>query len=251
LAYLLVFGAFGWLGMRESSVLGFTGTSRVVLNAANAVVVLLPLVSLVATCQAIVRARTSGTFELFLSQPCRRKEWFFAVVASRVSVLCGPLLAILAVLLGMGMVAGEAALPSVVLRAAAVSVALVFSFIGLGLCVSAYSKTSERAIVLALLVWLFGSLLHDFAVIGLLLELRVEPRVVFGLTALNPVEAARLALLGSIDPDLSVLGPVGFWLANQLGARWTLLIGISWPLTLGSVALLFALRRLTRADLVG
>ena len=66
LSYTLVFGAFGWLGLRESSVLGFTGLSRVVLNAANAVVVLLPLVALVATSQAVVRARSSGLFELIL-----------------------------------------------------------------------------------------------------------------------------------------------------------------------------------------
>ena len=107
LAYVLVFGAFGWLGLRESSVLGFTGLSRVVLNAANAIVVLLPLVTLVATCQAVVRARSSGLFELLLSQPCRVSEWFAAVVSARVLVLSGPLLAVLSVLSVSSLLASE------------------------------------------------------------------------------------------------------------------------------------------------
>jgi len=48
--YALVFTGFIWLGLRESSVLGFTGLSRVVLNMANAVALVVPLVALVASC---------------------------------------------------------------------------------------------------------------------------------------------------------------------------------------------------------
>ena len=249
LAYTLVFGAFGWLGLRESSVLGFTGLSRVVLNAANAVVVLLPLVALVATCQAVVRARSSGLFELLLSQPCRVSEWFAAVVTARVLVLAGPLLLVLLLLAVSGGLAAEPESLGILARAALVSVALIASFTGLGLCVSSYARSSERAVVAALLVWMWVGLLHDFALIGVLLGLHVEPHIVFGLAALNPVEAARLALLSSIDPELSVLGPVGFWLANHLGSRLTLLVGTSWPLLLAALSLIVALRRLKRADL--
>jgi ABC-2 type transport system permease protein len=67
----------------------------------------------------------------------------------------------------------------------------------------------------------------------------------------NPVESARIAILGGIDPELSVLGPVGFWLANSLGATWTVVIGVAWPALLGSLAMAAAGRRLNRGDLVG
>src|SRR3954468_16899329 len=87
--------AFLWLGLRESAVLGFTGLSRVVLNVSNAVVIVLPLVALVATAQSVVGSRASGFFELFLSQPCRRGDWFVAVLASRVLVIVGPLVILL------------------------------------------------------------------------------------------------------------------------------------------------------------
>jgi ABC-2 type transport system permease protein len=250
-SYVGVFGLFGWLGLRESTVLGFTGMSRVVLNAANAIVVVLPLVCLVATCQTTVRARQSGYFELFLSQPCRRRDWFWATVLARSAVLVVPLAALLALVAATAALLDEPPLGALGLRTLTVAMALIWAYVGLGLLVSSLVRSPERAVVLSLLVWLFGAALHDFALIGLLLELRLEPRVVFFLTAANPVEAARLALLAGVDPELSVLGPVGFWIANELGPRATWLIGVAWPLAVGSAALALALRRLDRSDLVG
>ncbi|MEO8875315.1 MAG: ABC transporter permease [Polyangiaceae bacterium] len=249
--YIVVFGAFVWLGLRESSVLGFTGLSRVVLNVSNAVVIVLPLVSLVATSQTVVRARTTGFFELLLAQPCKRKDWFKAVLASRVAVIVAPLVALLLVTFLAGVSAHESDLAPLVARSVLCVVSLVWAFVGVGLLISAIAPTSERATVYALLAWLTASAFHDFALIGLLLKLRVAPAVVFALAALNPVEAARLAILGGIDPELSVLGPVGFWLANTLGPRWTLIVGVGWPALLGSACAWLALRRFERSDLVG
>jgi ABC-2 type transport system permease protein len=250
--YSAVFVLFVWLGLRESSVLGFTGVSRVVLNVSNALVLAVPLVALVATSQTIVRARQSGFFELMLSLPVRRRDWFAGVVASRFAVVVGPLVALLAGALVFAAVSGERdrELLPVVLKALAVTASLAWAFIGTGFLVSAYAKTPERATVLALVAWIAASALHDFALIGALLRLRLAPLAVFALAAANPVEAARIAILGSVDPDLSVLGPVGFWLANALGPGATLAVGLLWPLLLGTATLACASRRLSRSDLV-
>ncbi len=249
--YTLVFGGFVWLGLRESTVLGFTGISRVVLNVSNAVVLAVPLVALVATCQAIVKARSSGFFELFLAQPCKRSDWLGAVVASRVLVVAGPIVVLFLAALAYGRVAGEASIAPLVARSLAVVVSLVIAFVGVGFLLSSIARTPERATVYALLAWLAGSALHDFALVGALLRARMPPAVVFALAAANPVEAARLAILSGVDPELSVLGPVGFWLANTLGPRLTLAVGVAWPLAIGVVAIAVTARRLRRADLVG
>jgi ABC-2 type transport system permease protein len=251
--YVSVFGLFVWLGLRESSVLGFTGVSRVILNVSNAVVLAVPLVALVATSQTVVRARQSGFFELMLSQPVRRADWFAGVVTSRFVVVVGPLLLLLLVALVVGSSSGphDAALVPIVLRSLAVTSALAWAFIGIGFWISVGARTPERATVLALVAWVGASALHDFALIGALLRFKVTPAVVFALAAANPVEAARIAILGAVDPELSVLGPVGFWLANTLGSSLTLLVGVGWPLLVGSVSLLAAQRRLSRTDLVG
>lgn len=250
-AYVLVFGAFLWLGLRESSVLGFTGLSRVVLNVANAVVLVLPLVALVSTAQSVVRSRTTGFFELVLAQPCRRSDWLSAAIVARLVVIIGPLFVLLLGVLIAGAVNGESAMLPLVARTMLVAFALSFAYVGIGFWLSSVARTPERATVYVLLAWLFASALHDFALIGVLLKLRLTPQVVFALAALNPVESARLAILSGVDPELSVLGPVGFWLANTLGSKIALAIGVGWPLTLGFGALLAATRRLERDDLVG
>ncbi len=251
--YLVIFALFVWLGLRESSVLGFTGVSRVVLNVSNAVVLTVPLVALVATSQTVVRARQSGFFELMLSQPVRREQWFAGVVLSRLVVVAGPLVALLLAALAFGAAAGarDVALVPVVLRCILVTVSLAWAFTGIGFWISATARAPERATVLALLAWVLAIAIHDFALIGVLLRVRLAPSAVFVLAAVNPVEAARIAILGAVDPDLSVLGPVGFWLANRLGPNLTLAVGAGWPALLGTFALFRAERRLASSDLVG
>ena len=251
--YASIFSLFVWLGLRESSVLGFTGLSRVVLNVSNAVVLAVPLVALVATSQTVVRARQSGFFELMLSQPMRRADWFTGIAASRFVVVVGPLLLLLLVALVFGEVSGEndAALVPMVLRSLAVTAALAWAFIGIGFWISARARTPERATVMALVAWLAASALHDFALVGALLRWKLASAVVFALAASNPVESARIAILGGVDPDLSVLGPVGFWLANTLGPRITLAVGVGWPALLGTFALWRARSHLERSDLAG
>jgi ABC-2 type transport system permease protein len=136
-----------------------------------------------------------------------------------------------------------------VARCLAVALALTFAFLGIGFFLSSVSRTAERATVFALVVWLFVSAFHDFALIGLLLQTRIPPRIVFFLAAANPVESARIAVLSAVDPELSVLGPVGFWIANSLGPRGTLALGVLWPTALGALGLVATARRIHRADL--
>jgi ABC-2 type transport system permease protein len=249
--YGAVFAAFIWLGLRESTVLGFTGLSRVVLNVANAVVIAVPLVALVASSQTVVRARTSGFFELILAQPCRRQDWLMAVIGSRVIVVLGPLVVILLATLVAGRIVGsESTLTPLVLRSLAVTTGLGWAFLGIGLLASSIARTPERATIYALLAWMVGAALHDFALIGALLRFRLAPEAVFALAALNPVEAARVALLSGVDAELGVLGPVGFWLANSFGPKLTLLVGVGWPVLLGTLCMMLAARRLSKADLV-
>ena len=252
LIYALVFGAFVWLGLRESSVLGFTGLSRVVLHMANAAVLAVPLVALVASCQAVTKARASGHLELLLVAPLRRSDWFAGLVLARAGILVTPLLAMLlaAAVVGKLLDPLDQALVPMTIHALLVSVTLLWAYLGLGLLISSIAKSLERAVVLALLVWLLSAALHDFALIGVLLQWQLPTPVVFGLAALNPVEAARLAVLCAVDPELSLLGPVGFWIANQLGPQWTYGLGLGWPATVGTLAVLLAGRSVQKRDAV-
>lgn len=248
-ALLLAFVGFG---LFESAVLGFTGMSRAILNVSNAVLVAVPLVCLVGTVQSIVRGRTSGAFELLLSQPCRRGQWFAGLVASRILVLVGPPVLILAGAAAVGEISGhESSLAATVGRCTAIVAALAWSFTCIGILLSAFAGSPERALVYALVVWAGAVALHDFVLIGVLLRWDVPPSIVFALAAMNPVEGARLGILSGVEPDLAVLGPVGFWLATRLGSTATFVIGVAWPALLGALALGGARLRFERSDVVG
>lgn len=249
--YLGLLVTFVWLGLRESSVLGFTGLSRVLLNLANAVIVVFPLMVLVGTHSAIVKAKTSGFCELLLAQPVRRSTWFWGLLLSRIMVLIAPLVVIMA---GCSIAAlfaeDEPELASIAIRSLAITTSLVFSFLGLGLYISSRAKTLERAIVTALLAWVVTAAVHDVFLITVLLRTPLPPQIIFFASVLNPSEAARVGLLTSVDPELSVLGPVGFWLANALGPTAALFIAVGWPLAIGAFSSWRAARNLETADLV-
>jgi ABC-2 type transport system permease protein len=249
--YVGLAAAFVWLGLRESTVLGFTGLSRVLLNLANAVLIVFPLVVLVGTHAAVVRARTSGFCELMLTQPVKRSTWFFALLTSRLLVLVGPLVVLLvACFVAAAFVEPEPGLAFIGFKSVSVCAALVFAFVGLGLLISTWAKTAERALVWALVLFVMSAALHDVLLITVLLRSPLPPQVVFFLSALNPSEAARVGILASVDPELSVLGPVGFWLANTLGANKALALAIGWPAVLGTLATWAALRRTRNMDLI-
>lgn len=249
--YLGLAVAFVWLGLRESTVLGFTGLSRVLLNLANAVLVVFPLVVLIGTHSAVVKARTSGFCELMLAQPVKRSTWFLALLASRLLVLVGPLVVLLVgCFVAAAFVEPEPGLAFIGFKSLSVCVALVFAFVGIGLLISALARSAERAMVWALLVFVTTAALHDVLLITALLRTSLPPQLVFALAALNPSEAARVGILASVDPELSVLGPVGFWLANSLGPGFALALAVLYPLALGLFTTWGALRRTARMDLI-
>lgn len=250
--YLLLALSFVWLGLHESSVLGFTGLSRVLLNVTSAVVVVAPLIVLIGTHAAVVKARTSGFCELMLTQPVARSTWFLSVLVSRMIILVGPfLLLLLGCAVASTVLGPEEGLLLVAERSLAICVSLVFSFVGLGLLISTCVQTVERAMVWALAAFVLTAALHDVLLISVLLRTALPPHLVFALSAINPSEAARIGILSSVDPELSVLGPVGFWLANTFGPAKAFALALGWPATLGLLGSGLALWRLKRMDLVG
>lgn len=249
--YAVLAVVFLMVGMRESTVFGFTGTGRVLVSYVHALLVLLPLMSLVATGQVVNKARDDGTLELLFSQPISRGAFFSAISSVRFVVLLAPL-AVLMVAVGIfGRVAfGQQIAWSFIGHCLVLCAVLIWSFSGLGLWVSTTVQNSARATMYLLLIWVAGIAFMDFALAGMMLQWRMEPRVVFVLAALNPVQSIRMALLSSADPELSVLGPVGFYLANQIGSTGLYVLGVGWPMLLGSLAWLGGLWKLRRGDVV-
>jgi ABC-2 type transport system permease protein len=236
---------------RESAILGFTGGGRVLLSFSHALLLALPLIALTATAPAIQRAREDGSLELLLSQPLAPATWFLATFAVRYLALVAPLAI---AMVGIGawgqLVHGDPIPWSFVGRALAIASSLLLAFAGIGACISAYVRDAARVITYLVVAWALGVALLDFGVIGVLLRWHVNPHAVFALAVANPVEAARLALLAHLQPDLGTYGPVGLYLANRIGTGALFAIGIAWPAAVGVITASLGYVRFRRSDRV-
>jgi ABC-type transport system involved in multi-copper enzyme maturation permease subunit len=249
--YLVLLGIFVLVGFKESSILGFTGLSRVLINFSHAIVIVLPLLALMMTSQTVPSDRDNGTLEALMSHPIRRSHYFGGLVLSRNTALIGPFLLILGLVGIVGRFGFGQEIPWGYLgMTAAASSSLIFAFVGLGTGISVAARNQTRALIYGLLAWTASVALLDFVLIGLMLQWRLEPGTVFTLASINPVQTARFVLLTSVETDLNILGPVGFFMVNKVGPGWIKCLGLGWPLVFGSLALWFSWESFKRSDIV-
>jgi len=232
--YAVLGGVLLTVGVRESSILGFTGTSRVLLSFSHALILVLPLIALMALAPAVQRAREDGSLELLFSQPLSPGAWFLAVCSVRYLALVVPLAGVMVGIGLWGQLLHDDPIPwTFIARSLLVSSALLLAFTGIGAAISVFVRNPARVITYLVLAWALGVALLDFGLIGLMLRWRLDPHAVFTLAVINPVESARLALLSDLQPDLSTFGPVGFYLANRVGGPALFAIGVAWPALVG------------------
>ncbi len=249
--YLALAAMFVLVGLRESVVLGFTGMGRVLLSFCHVLVLLLPLLALTATAQRVGAARDSGALEVLLSLPVSRGAYLGSVLGVRYLALTLPLIAIVLGMALLGRIALGQEIPWwLVGRTLALSATLIWAFCGIGLLISTRVRSATRALLALLFTWAAGVALLDFSLLGLMLQWRVPPRAVFALAVINPVEASRVALLSSVEPELASLGPVGFYMSTRLGADALFAFGILFPLVLGTVCAWVAYVHFRRSDVV-
>ena len=251
LVYGLLCAGFVLVGLRESSILGFTGTGRVLLSLVHAMLLLLPLLALMATGPVVIASRLDGTLELLFSHPLDRTRYFLAITTVRYLSLLLPLVALLVLCSVLLRLILHQQIPwSFLGRSLLVSASLLLAFTGLGILISTTVRSQTRALIYMLLSFFVAVLLLDFGLIGLLLRLRLPAASIFLLSSCNPVQAARLALLSAVEPELSTLGPVGFYLANRLGPNVLLGLGLCWPALFGGLCLVASVRSFRSTDLV-
>ncbi|MBP8300339.1 MAG: ABC transporter permease subunit [Planctomycetes bacterium] len=251
LVHAVLAGTFVLVGLRESGVVGFTGMGRALMSWSHALLFLLPLLALSATGQVVNSARDDGSLELLLSNPVSRAAYFLGTSLVRVLALVLPLLVAMPVMALVGTVAFGQQVPwGFLVRGMAVSTSLLLCFVAIGLLISVMVRNQAKALMLTILVWIAGVALIDFGLVGVMLQWELPPQAVFALAVINPVQCARLALLSAAQPELSTFGPVGFFLANRIGANGLLLLGLGWPLLLGVTAWVWSLASFRRRDLL-
>jgi len=237
LIYSLVFGGlislFFIAGITESQVMGFSGLSRLLLMYIQISIVILPIFILMTTVRSISGDRDSHILEYMLSFAISLKQYYWGKVLGRfVTVFLPVFLAmLLAVIYG---VIKSAPIPyELFFLYSGLLFSLSLSFLGIAFFISSLVKSSELALGLSFFIWIFLLAFLDIALISLMLQNRFNEELIISIAFINPLEIFRIAAISLFDPELTVLGPVAFYILDNVSRPVFIAISIGYPALLG------------------
>jgi ABC-2 type transport system permease protein len=112
---------------------------------------------------------------------------------------------------------------------------LSFSFLGIAFLISSIVKSHDIAIGISFVVWMVFLAFIDVALIGLMLQNRISDEVIISISLLNPMEVFRVAAISLFDPELTVIGPVAYYILDNLGKVGFIIYSTAYPLFIGLV----------------
>lgn len=253
-SYSLLFGGFVALmfamGITESQVIGFVGLGRLMITFMQVCIVVLPVYVLITTVRSVVGDRETHVMEYFLSLPVSFTSYLMGKFISRFIEIFTPVFIALAGATIWGRIS-EIDVPwDLFSLYSSLLAVLVFCFLGIGMFISVRAMTQNQAISTAFIVWLILVAFIDLILMGALLKMRLNPEAVIGIGMLNPLQVFRTAVLVLFDPKLTVMGAASYFILDTTGRAAFIVFAIVYPLVLGTLFLLFSLRRFKRKDVV-
>ncbi len=238
--YAFVFGGLMGLffisGITDSVVMGFTGLSRLLLVFIQVTIIILPIFILITTVKSIAADRESNVLEYMLSFPISLGEYYWGKLLGRFATVFFPVILALFIGVAWGLAKGGDHMPWAMITLYS---ALIFSictvFLGIAFFISTLVKSHDVALGLSFTVWIVLLAFIDVALIGLMMQNRVDDGVVLTLAMLNPLEAFRIGAIALFDPELTVIGPVAYYLLDTLGHTFLMLYAIFYPIVLGTI----------------
>ncbi len=214
--YAIVLGALGFAaaatGINSSSGLALQAFGRTTATLMNLCLLLAPLVAVVMGAASIAGERERGTLENLLAQPFTRRRLLAAKHASLIASLAA---ATLAGFLPAGVLVawyGGIAPFAHYLLFPVIAIVAAVALAGIGLAISVTSRTAVQAQGTAIFVWFALVLLYDLVLMGTLSLGGLPAGAVAASLVANPIDAARVLGVLTLEPDLYLLGPAGAYL---------------------------------------
>ncbi len=237
--YSVVFGGlmalFFITGVSDSVVMGFTGLSRMLLIFIQVTIIILPIFILITTVKSISGDRESNVLEYMLSFPVSLKDYYWGKMLGRFATVFLPVF--LALILGVifGLFKGGALPWKMIFLYSALLFSLSFIFLGLAFFLSTILKSTDIALGASFVVWIALLAFIDIALMGLMLQNRVSDELIITLAMLNPIEVFRIGAISLFDPELTVIGPVAYYLLDTLGSVWLIIYAFVYPIVIGLI----------------
>jgi len=235
--YAFVFGGLMGLffisGITDSVVMGFTGLSRLLLVFMQVTIIILPIFILVTTVKSISGDRESNILEYMLSFPIDLSEYYWGKFFGRFATVFFPVIVALFVGVAWGIFKGGDLPWAMVGLYSALILSLCVVFLGVAFFISTVVKSHDVGLGLSFAVWIVLLAFLDVALIGLMMQNRLPDGLIITLAMLNPLEAFRIGAIALFDPELTVIGPVAYYLLDTLGHTFLMLYAIFYPIVLG------------------
>ncbi len=237
LVYSFVFGGlialFFIAGVTESQVMGFSGLSRLLLMYIQVTIVILPIFILITTVRSISGDRDNHILEYMLSFPLSLKQYYWGKIIGRFATVFLPVFFEMIIALVIGVMKGAKIPWDILFLYSGLLFSLSSAFLGIAFFISSIVKSSEVALGLSFFVWIFLLAFIDIALISLMMQNRLSEELIIGISLLNPMEIFRVAAISLFDPELTVMGPVAFYILDNIPHIVFVLFSIFYPILLG------------------
>ncbi|MBU1667126.1 ABC transporter permease [bacterium] len=254
LVYSLVFGGlialFFIAGVTESQVMGFSGLSRLLLMYIQITIIILPIFILITTVRSISGDRDNHILEYMLSFPISLKQYYWGKVIGRFITVYLPVLFAMVIAIIYGAIKGAEIPWAIFFLYTGLLFALSSAFLGIAFFISSFVKSSEVALGIAFFVWIFLLAFIDIALIALMMQQRFNEELIIGIALMNPMEIFRVAAISLFDPELTVMGPVAFYILDTISQILFVLLSIVYPILVGLLFAFLGFRIFTKKDLV-
>lgn len=249
ISYAVALGILGCLaaatGIQSSSGLALQAFGRTTATLMNLCLLLSPLVAVLMGGAAVAGERDRGTLEHLLAQPITRSG---LLLAKHAGLLLSLTIATLLGFFPAGAVVAWHAVPEMVghfLLFPVIAAMAGAAMAAVGMLVSVSSRSATQAQGAGIAAWFAFVLLYDLILMGSLAVKGMSVEFMTAALLANPIDAARVLGVLSLEPDLYLLGPAGAYLAAQFsrgGAAILLLAALGLWITAPLLVALFRFR---------
>jgi ABC-2 type transport system permease protein len=252
--YSLIFGGlmalFFITGVSDAVVMGFTGLSRMLLIFIQVTIIILPIFILVTTVKSISGDRESNVLEYMLSFPVSLKDYYWGKMAGRFLTVFLPVFFALILGLVFGLYKGGDLPWNMIFLYSALLFSLCFTFLGIAFFLSSIVKSTDIALGSSFMIWIVLLAFIDIALIGLMLQNRISDDAIIAVAMLNPIEVFRIGAISLFDPELTVIGPVAYYLLDTFGSKMIIIYALIYPIVLGGLFAFFGYIAFKKKDLL-
>ena len=195
--------SFSLFSLEDNSTKGLLGLINIIL-------IIVPLISIIFS--AIYIYNSAEFIELLVSQPIKRKSiWMSLFTGLSISLS-------IAFITGVGLPVCIYECSVISLIMIVVGIFLTIIFTGIAMLAALQTRDKAKGIGIAILLWLYFSLLFDGMVLFLLFQFADYPleKIMVGISVLNPIDLGRVLILLKMDVS-ALMGYTGAIFKNFFG----------------------------------